>query len=236
MYPIKTTNQFRHYLKAQKLITIASIVLVIVAVSVLACAYAKEPQDENIPDHVEEISEDMSNIPTYVVECEVVQQPETEPFICNFDEEYVTFSELAAPKKPKIYTDADVEVLSKLIYGEALITQSDLEWSAVVWCVLNRVDHPEKYPDSIVEVVTAPNQFYGYREDNLVLPEVSELVIDVLDRWQSEKEGAEDVGRTLPKDYYYFEGDGWHNYYFQKWTESGDKDYWDWSLPNPYES
>lgn len=235
MYLFKTENQFRHYLKAQRLITVASVVLAIIAVFVLVRTY-DEPKGENIPDHVIKISEDTTNIPTYIIEREVYEGQTSEPFICNIEDELVAFAETSESEKPKIYTEEDVEILSKLVYGEALITQSDLEWSVVVWCVLNRVDHPQKYPDSIVEVVTAPNQFYGYREDNLVLPEVRKLVVDVLDRWQSEKEGEEDVGRTLPNDYYYFEGDGWHNHFFRKWTESGDKDYWDWSLPNPYKS
>lgn len=137
-------------------------------------------------------------------------------------------------EKQKIYTDKDVELIAKTVYGEALVTQSDTEMAAVVWCILNRVDVKDyACGNSIEYVVTFPKQFHGYDPDNPVTPHIKELVIDVLDRWQAEKEGAENVGRVLPKEYRFFEGDGRHNHYV---TEYGGKDYWDWSLESPYES
>lgn len=137
-------------------------------------------------------------------------------------------------EKQKIYTDRDVELIAKTVYGEALVTQSDTEMAAVVWCILNRVDVKDyACGNSIEYVVTFPKQFHGYDPDNPVTPHIKELVIDVLDRWQAEKEGAKDVGRILPKEYRFFEGDGRHNHYV---TSYGGKDYWDWSLESPYES
>lgn len=137
-------------------------------------------------------------------------------------------------KKQKIYTDKDVELIAKTVYGEALVTQSDTEMAAVVWCILNRVDVKDyACGNSIEYVVTFPKQFHGYDPDNPVTPHIKELVIDVLDRWQAEKEGVENVGRILPKEYRFFEGDGRHNHYA---TSYGGNDYWDWSLESPYES
>lgn len=134
----------------------------------------------------------------------------------------------------KIYTEEDVELIAKTVYGEALVTQSDTEMAAVVWCILNRVDVKDyACGNSIEYVVTFPKQFHGYDPDNPVTPHIKELVIDVLDRWQAEKEGVEDVGRVLPKEYRFFEGDGRHNYYV---TSYGGNDYFDWSLESPYES
>ena len=131
------------------------------------------------------------------------------------------------------YTEADVEALTKTVYGEALITHSDMEMAAVVWCVLNRVDSPLFRGDSILEIVTAPRQFHGYRESNPMDKHIESLVRDVLGRWVREKSGETDVGRVLPAEYLYFWGDGKNNHFtteFQGGTE------WDWSLENPYES
>lgn len=132
------------------------------------------------------------------------------------------------------YTEREVELIAKTVYGEALVTQSDTEMAAVVWCILNRVDADDYgCGHSIEYVVTFNRQFHGYNEDNPVTPHIKELVIDVLDRWMKEKDGQENVGRVLPKEYRYFEGDGLHNHYA---TEYGGTDYWDWSLESPYES
>lgn len=57
----------------------------------------------------------------------------------------------------------DVEMLAKLIWGEARGVHSTEQKAAVVWCVLNRVDSP-LYPDSIEAVVTQKYQFSGYNE------------------------------------------------------------------------
>lgn len=131
-----------------------------------------------------------------------------------------------------LYTDREVELIAKTVYGEALVTQSDMEMAAVAWCILNRVDSP-KYPDTIEEVVTQRRQFHGYSEEHPVIPRVENLVRDVLDRWYAEKNGDTDCGRVLPKDYIYFEGDGRHNHYSTEWLSN---EFYDWSLPNPYKN
>ena len=56
------------------------------------------------------------------------------------------------PEKP-VWSQEEVEAIAKTVYGEAMVTGSDEEMSAVVWCILNRVDSPI-YPDSIIGVIT----------------------------------------------------------------------------------
>lgn len=128
------------------------------------------------------------------------------------------------------WTDEEVTVLAKMVWGEARGVPSDTEKAAVVWCVLNRVD--QGY-GSIITVVTTPNQFIGYRKNNQLDDELITLCIDVLTRWYAEKDGQVDVGRVLPKDYLWFSGDGSRNH-FRNAYRGGDR--WDWSLPSPYES
>lgn len=124
--------------------------------------------------------------------------------------------------------DEEVEVLAKLVYGEAGVC-STTEQAAVVWCVLNRVDAGE---GDIITVATAPNQFCGYRSSNPVFPEIEALVRDVLIRWRAEDSCIGSVGRVLPPEYMWFSGDGTHNY-FRSAYKGGTQ--WDWSWPSPYE-
>lgn len=133
-------------------------------------------------------------------------------------------------EEPQPWTDEEVIVLAKMVWGEARGVPSDTEKAACVWCALNRVD--QGY-GSIVTVVTAPYQFVGYREENMVDDELITLCIDVLTRWYAEKDGQADVGRVLPKDYLWFSGDGSRNH-FRNAYRGGNR--WDWSLPSPYES
>ena len=128
--------------------------------------------------------------------------------------------------------DDPAEYLAKTIYGEARGC-STTEQAAVVWCVLNRVDDGSGlWPDDIIGVVTQEYQFAGYSPEHPVLPELYDLALDVLERWQREKAGEDDVGRVLPADYCYFHGDGKHNYFRQEY-EGGPA--WDWGLETPYE-
>lgn len=135
---------------------------------------------------------------------------------------------------PKLYTDKDVEVVAKTVYGEALITHSDMEMAAVVWCILNRVDSKGYACGGTIEYVTTfPGQFHGYSEDHPVTEHIEQLVIDVFERWTAEKNGEENVGRVLPKEYLYFWGDGKHNYFT---TEFLGGETWEWEAENPYEN
>jgi len=125
----------------------------------------------------------------------------------------------------------DVEILAKLIWGEARGVKTKEEKAAVVWCVLNRVDAKE-FPNTIEEVVTQKYQFSGYSNNFPVDDELKEIAEDVLHRWYSEKDGEADVGRVLPKTYLYFIGDGVGNNFMEVWRSGV---YWDWSLKSPYE-
>ena len=119
-------------------------------------------------------------------------------------------SNTAPSEEFELWTEEEVTVLAKMLWGEARGVPSDTEKAACVWCVLNRVDQDM---GTIVEVVTAPYQFVGYQEDHPVDPDLKELCEDVLERWYREKSGETDVGRVLPSDYLFFTGDGEHNYF-----------------------
>lgn len=138
------------------------------------------------------------------------------------DEKYVVDYEV---------TNAEIEIISKAVWGEARGC-NQLEQSAVIWCILNRVDAKD---GTIVEVVTAPDQFHGYDSSFPVTDEIRSLTEDVIARWKLEKAYGGNFGRTLPSEYLYFSADatGIGNIFRTKWT--GDCEVWDWNCWNPYE-
>ena len=128
------------------------------------------------------------------------------------------------------YNEVHAVALAKLVWAEGRGCSIE-EQAAIMWCVINRVEHDTGWSDRLMDVLTAKGQF-AYYASSPVTPELYELAKDVLIRWDMERCGYEDVGRTLPINYYYFTGDGERNHFRANYS---DKTYWDWSLPNPYE-
>lgn len=85
--------------------------------------------------------------------------------------------------------------------------------------------------DTIAEVVTAPHQF-AYDAGAPVADELRQLAEDVLERWRREKKGETDVGRVLPAEYVFFDGDGSHNHFRREYEHTGE--YWGFEGENPY--
>lgn len=131
------------------------------------------------------------------------------------------------------YTEDEVVMIAKLLHRECGGVSSVTEQACVAWTVCNRVDSDEFDGDTVTEIVTARCQF-AYYYNTPVSDEFYELALDVLTRWNAERNGEESVGRVLPKEYTYFTGDGKHNYFRD--TYKGNYSIWDYSLPSPYES
>ena len=122
----------------------------------------------------------------------------------------------------------EIEMLAKGIYREARGESKEYQ-AAVAWCVLNRVDS-SRYASTIEKFITSPNQFAWY-PNTPVKKSHLKLAKDVVTRWLLEKEGYKNVGRTLPNNYFFFAGDGVHNYFRKNFDSTT---YWDWSLKSPY--
>lgn len=130
----------------------------------------------------------------------------------------------------KYYTDQDAIDIAKVLNVECGGIPSDTEKACVAWTILNRVDN---YGSDVYSVVRAPYQ-YAFYEDTEVRESLLSLSYDVLERWSREKNGSSDVGRVLPKEYMFFEGDGYHNYF--KDGYGGSYNVWDYSIQSPYDS
>ena len=141
--------------------------------------------------------------------------------------------EVTEPQYKIVINEKEATALAKMAWGEARGC-SDMEIAATIWCVLNRVDVNDS---TIIKVATNQSQFHGYSRNNPVDDRIYNLAVDVLTRWQMEKQGAspEEVGRVLPPEYLYFHGNGKQNK-FRDHYEHKKATYWNWSYPNPYET
>ena len=91
--------------------------------------------------------------------------------------------------------EREAEYIAKVIYGTAR-NHADSDKRAVVWCILNRVEH-HSHPDTIAEVCEQPKQWMGYSSDNPVLTELYDLALTELKIWYN------DGHRPMSSDYIY---------------------------------
>ena len=224
------------------LIAATLMVLMLVAAAILQECVHVEVDATNTKTESTSVSNAVADTPVSALE------PLKEPFIESTNEstEDSESAEIRAcsgsesvVETPKCYTDEDAEILAKMLWGEArgvdeLVVDDEntvsgkCQRAAVVWTVLNRVDAGF---GTIVEVVTAPRQYYGYDPLHPIDTDILELVYDVLDRWDCEKKGGKDVGRVLPSDYLWFRGNGEYNYFRNEYRSNT---YWNWELEDPY--
>lgn len=129
------------------------------------------------------------------------------------------------------YTENDIILCAKVLRGECNGMSSDTEIACVIWVVLNRVDYNPGC--TIADVITAPSQF-AYHSNAYVDDRFYQIASDVLSRWAREKQGEQNVGRVLPIEYRWFHGDGHHNWFRTQYEGNGQ--YWDYSLPSPYDT
>lgn len=146
------------------------------------------------------------------------------PLVEDETELYIDIDELEEYERAARY-------IAKTVYGEARGKSTTVQ-AAVIWTILNRVDQLDSQTSNdIVKVITKKGQFHGYKKDYPILEEHFDLAIDVLSRWLAEKNGYENVGRVLPKEYTFFAGYGTIRF---RDKYKGDYNYWDWSLESPY--
>ena len=144
--------------------------------------------------------------------------PRAPEVVATEPSEPVSFDEALAAAKADV--DGELaEWLGRAIWGEAGGVQDEAQRAAVAWCALNRAD---AWGMDIWDVLNV-GAFHGLAIQGEVPDEHIELARDVLARWALEAEGWVDVGRALPEQYLYFEGDGVRNHFS---TEYGGGEYW----------
>lgn len=114
---------------------------------------------------------------------------------------------------PLPYTDTDIEVLSKMVWGEARGCTAE-EQALCIWTVLNRLADG-RFGDSIEAIVKAPYQFAGYNQANPVTDEIQAVVINALEAWTAGEDAPVLEPYAVDGNYLYFTGgtDGLHNWF-----------------------
>ena len=79
--------------------------------------------------------------------------------------------------------DQEAEYIAKVLYGMARTHSTD-DQRAVVWCILNRVEH-RSHPSTIAEVCEQPKQWIGYSSENPVLEDLYGIALNELTIWHS---------------------------------------------------
>ena len=168
----------------------------------------------------------------------VVHTAESNHVVVVEEEKPVEETEPVVSTWREAITQEEAEMLAQTMYNESqvLIWNGDKNGmsymgrqAAVAWCALNRLDSG-RYGSTLKEVLTAPNQF-AWDPNTEVTEHMKWLTEDVLDRWWAEKHGVENVGRTLPGDYFFFAGYNNENYFRKDYGSSAE---WNWDIHDPY--
>lgn len=142
----------------------------------------------------------------------------TTEFTHTYEPPLVSNTESGEPPPETPLTNSDITLLAKTVWGEARGCTPE-EQRLVVWTVLQRVDADGAFApyDTIEAAVTAPGQFVGYNENHPVDPDIYDLCLEALADWQSGAEPPthEIYAPTAP--YYFFDGDGRHNWFREEW-------------------
>ncbi|MDR3149953.1 MAG: cell wall hydrolase [Oscillospiraceae bacterium] len=128
--------------------------------------------------------------------------------------EQTALRSLKRPKKARqlptsdelAYIRVSAYEIAKMLDGECY--SGDLtDKTAAAWTVVNRVDYG--YADTPAEVVSAPNQYYGYDARITPSQESVDVAVGVVMTWL----GYGDTARNVPNNTLWFSGDGKRNYY-----------------------
>lgn len=114
--------------------------------------------------------------------------------------------------------ELEAEYIAKVIYGTAR-NHSDSDKKAVVWCILNRVEH-HSHPDTIAEVCEQPKQWMGYSDENPVLEDIYDLALAELKTWHN---GGH---RPMSNDYIYLSWSSKEIILRDTFEENKNTNYW----------
>lgn len=114
--------------------------------------------------------------------------------------------------------EREAEYIAKVIYGTAR-NHADSDKRAVVWCILNRVEH-YAHPDTVAEVCEQPKQWMGYSSENPVLDDNYELALNELKIWHG------DGHRPMSNDYIYLSWSSKEIILRDSFEESKSTNYW----------
>lgn len=162
-YAKKNTKKKQKYLTTIKMVT-AYILIVLVAITMTFLC-----QRTKYENKIEEINA------SYAEEIESIR--------ADYEARVVELEQYYGYGRDVEQIELEAEYIAKVLYGTA-INHAESDKRAVVWCILNRVEH-YSHPNTIAEVCEQPKQWMGYSDNNPVLDELYELALEELKIWYS---------------------------------------------------
>lgn len=149
-------------------IKIAVIYILILAIAVMATAIYQRVKYEKQIETIKIVYEEEMNV------LRTDLQNDYESQIADLERYYEYGGDISQIER-------EAEYIAKVIYGTAR-NHADTDKRAVVWCILNRVEH-YAHPNTIAEVCEQPKQWMGYSSENPVLTELYDLALAELKIW-----------------------------------------------------
>lgn len=162
-YAKKNTKKKKKYLTTIQMVTAYILIIVVAVMMTFLCQRTKyENQIEEINANYEEEIESI--------------RADYEARVTELEQYYEYGGDVSQIER-------EAEYIAKVIYGTAR-NHADSDKKAVVWCILNRVEH-YSHPNTVAEVCEQPKQWMGYSNDNPVLTENYDLALAELKIWYS---------------------------------------------------
>lgn len=162
-YAKKNTKKKKKYLTTIQMVTAYILIVVVAVMMTFLCQRTK------YENKIEEINA------SYAEEIESIR--------ADYEARVVELEQYYGYSRDVEQIELEAEYIAKVLYGTA-INHAESDKRAVVWCILNRVEH-YSHPNTIAEVCEQPKQWMGYSHSNPVLDELYELALEELKIWYS---------------------------------------------------
>lgn len=162
-YAKKNTKKMKKYLVITQMITAYILIIVVAVMMTFLCQRAKYENQ--------------------IAEINASHEEEIESIRADYEARVTELEQYYGYGRDIEQIELEAEYIAKVLYGTA-INHADSDKRAVVWCILNRVEH-HSHPNTIAGVCEQPKQWMGYSNDNPVLTELYDLALEELKIWYS---------------------------------------------------
>lgn len=162
-YTKKNTKKKKKYLTIIQMVTAYILILVVAVTMTFICQRTKYENQ--------------------IAEINAIHEEEIDSIRSDYESRVIELEQYYGYGRDVEQIELEAEYIAKVLYGTA-INHADSDKRAVVWCILNRVEH-YSHPNTIAEVCKQPKQWMGYSDNNPVLDELYDLALEELKIWYS---------------------------------------------------
>lgn len=162
-YTKKNTKKKKKYLTIIQMVTAYILILVVAVMMTFLCQRTKYENK--------------------ITEINASHKDEIESIRADYESRVTELEQYYGYGRDVEQIELEAEYIAKVLYGTA-INHAESDKRAVVWCILNRVEH-YSHPNTIAEVCKQPKQWMGYSDSNPVLDELYDLALEELKTWYS---------------------------------------------------